>query len=82
MNDLYGRLKIKKIKLTEIPKWGPYLRKQWESNFANHLSDKDKKSIYLFDTGGYCGYLWHLFSYEKLHFWIKRNGFFLTGMLL
>ncbi|NHM30632.1 DUF4275 family protein [Neobacillus terrae] len=65
MNDLYGGLKAKKIKITEIPKWGPYLRKQWENNFANHLSNKDKKSIYLFDTGSYSGYLWHLFSYEK-----------------
>lgn len=65
MNDLYGRLKTKKIKITEIPKWGPYFRKQWENNFANQLSDKDKKLIYLFNTGGCCGYLWHLFSYEK-----------------
>ncbi|MFC0472486.1 DUF4275 family protein [Halalkalibacter kiskunsagensis] len=65
MNDLYDRLKTKKIKITEMPKWGSYLRKQWEENFANHLSDKDKKSIYLFDNGGYCGYLWHLFSYKK-----------------
>ncbi len=65
MNDIYDRLKAKKIKITEVPKWGTYLRKQWENNFANHLSDKDKKSIYLFDTSGYCGYLWHLFSYKK-----------------
>jgi hypothetical protein len=28
MNDLYGRLKTKKITITEIPKWGPYFRKQ------------------------------------------------------
>jgi hypothetical protein len=65
MTDLYDRLKTKKIKITEMPKWGHYLRKQWENNFANHISDKDKKSIYLFNTGGYCGYLWHLFSNEK-----------------
>lgn len=65
MKDLYDRLKTKKIKIIEMPKWGPYLRKQWENNFADHLNDKDKKSIYLYDTGGYCGYLWHLFSYEK-----------------
>ncbi len=43
MNDLYDRLKTKKIKITEIPKWGPYLRKQWGNIFASHLSDKDKK---------------------------------------
>lgn len=65
MNDLYDRLKSKKIKITEIPKWGPYLRKQWENNFAYHLSDSEKKSIYLFDSDGCCGFLWHLFSYEK-----------------
>ncbi|MEK4921007.1 DUF4275 family protein [Cytobacillus sp. FSL R5-0569] len=48
----------------EIPKWGTYLRKQWEDNFVNHLSDKEKKSIYLYEDGC-CGYLWHVFSYEK-----------------
>ncbi len=63
--DIVDKLKNKNIKVIEIPKWGPYLRKKWEYNFANHLSDKEKKSIYLLDNGGYCGYLWHLFSYEK-----------------
>lgn len=57
--DLIDLLKRKKIKVTEIPKWGAYLRKQWENNFANSLSVSEKKSIY-FDS-----YLWHLFSYEK-----------------
>ncbi|MFS0638906.1 DUF4275 family protein [Mesobacillus foraminis] len=65
MKVLYDQLKTKKIKITEIPKWGAYLRKQWEIHFAKHLSDEDKNSIYLFDTGGFCGYLWHLFSYGK-----------------
>jgi hypothetical protein len=59
------KLKSKNIKVIEIPKWGAYLRKEWENNFANHLSDKEKRSIYLFDNGGYCGYLWHIFSYKK-----------------
>ncbi len=58
-------LRSKKGKVIEIPKWGVYLRKQWEGSFANHLNDKEKKSIYLHDQGDYCGYLWHVFSYEK-----------------
>lgn len=37
------------MKVKEIPKWGAYLRKQWEESFANHLSDKEKKSIYFYD---------------------------------
>ena len=57
--------KNKKVKVIEIPKWGFFLRKQWEDNFANNLSLKEKNDIYLFDNGGFCGYLWHLFSYEK-----------------
>ncbi|MFP7298675.1 DUF4275 family protein [Neobacillus niacini] len=65
MKDLYDRLKSKKIKITEIPTWGQYLRKEWEKHFADHLDDKEKKSIYLHDADGFCGYLWHLFSYEK-----------------
>lgn len=63
--DLVSMLEKKKVKITEIPKWGSYLRKQWEGNFANHLSENEKKSIYLCDIDGLCGYLWHLFSYEK-----------------
>lgn len=63
--EIANLLKSKKVKVTEIPKWGTFLRKQWEDNFANHLSLKEKKEIYLHDNGGYCGYLWHLFSYEK-----------------
>ncbi|WP_102272384.1 DUF4275 family protein [Cytobacillus massiliigabonensis] len=57
--DLISLLKKKKVKITEIPKWGTYLRKQWEDNFANHLDNREKQSIFLED------YLWHIFSYEK-----------------
>lgn len=65
MKELLEILNNKKIKIIEIPKWGPYLRKQWEYNFANHISETEKKSIYLFDNDGVWGYLWHLFSYDK-----------------
>ena len=58
-------LKCKRISVTEIPKWTNYLRKQWEDHFANHMSLKEKKDIYLYDDDGICGFLWHLFSYEK-----------------
>lgn len=58
-------LKSKKVRVIEIPKWGAFLRKQWEDIFANHLSVKEKRDIYLYDDDGACGYLWHLFSYEK-----------------
>ena len=57
--DLVSSLRSKIVKVTEIDKWGTYLRKRWEDNFANHLSDNEKKSIYLGD------FLWHVFSYEK-----------------
>ncbi|MEN6327389.1 MAG: DUF4275 family protein [Syntrophomonas sp.] len=63
--EIANILKNKNIKITEIPKWGAYLRKQWDNNFVNHLSDEEKKLIYLYNTGGACGYLWHVFSYEK-----------------
>ncbi|HHY25415.1 MAG TPA: DUF4275 family protein [Desulfitobacterium dehalogenans] len=63
--ELVNVLKNKKVKVTEMPKRGAFLRKQWENNFANHLSDEEKKNIYLWNNSGFCGYLWHLFSYEK-----------------
>ncbi|NOU94588.1 DUF4275 family protein [Paenibacillus sp. LMG 31456] len=58
-------LNNKKIRVIEIPKWGHYLRNQWEFNFANHLTLEEKKAIYLHNASGARGYLWHLFSYEK-----------------
>lgn len=60
--ELVNILQNKKIKVIEIPQWGAFLRKQWEDNFANHISPNEKKNIFLNDS---CGYLWHLFSYEK-----------------
>lgn len=63
--DLYSLLKNKKVRVIEIPRWGTYLKKIWENEFVNHLSDEEKKSIYLHDDDGFCGYLWHVFSYEK-----------------
>ncbi|MFE8699502.1 DUF4275 family protein [Cytobacillus sp. FJAT-54145] len=63
--DIVDLLKQKKIRVIEIGNWGGYLRNEWEKQFANHLSQSDKKSIYLFDQDGACGYLWHLFSYGK-----------------
>jgi hypothetical protein len=63
--DLVDLLRNKKVRVREIPRWGTYLRTQWENHFANHLSEDEKKSIYLFDYNGACGYLWHVFSYEK-----------------
>jgi hypothetical protein len=60
--DLVDLLRMKKVRVTDIPKWGTYLRNQWEHHFANHLSDDEKRSIYLNVAHGY---LWHLFSYGK-----------------
>lgn len=59
--DLVSSLRSKKVKVTEIPKWGTYLRKKWEDHFTSHLNMDEKKSIYLGD------FLWHIFSYEKRH---------------
>lgn len=63
--NMVESIRSKKVKVIEIPKWGVYLRKQWEESFANHLSNKEKESIYLYEEDGLCGYLWHLFSYER-----------------
>ncbi|WLR42301.1 DUF4275 family protein [Bacillus carboniphilus] len=63
--DIVDKLRNKNIRVKEIPKWGTYLRQEWENNFASHLSNKEKEEIYLYDHSGFCGYLWHLFSYEK-----------------
>lgn len=63
--DLVSLLRRKKVKVIEIAKWGTYLRKRWEDEFVQHLSEEEKEAIYLHNDGGLCGYLWHVFSYEK-----------------
>lgn len=63
--DIVALLQRRGMKVKEIHGWGTYLRKRWEEAFASHLSDDEKTSIYLFDRGGACGFLWHVFSYEK-----------------
>jgi hypothetical protein len=63
--DLVEVLKGKNIKVIEVPKWGTYLRKICEDEFVGHLNDAEKEAIYLYDEDGACGYLWHIFSYEK-----------------
>ncbi|WP_428912480.1 DUF4275 family protein [Niallia sp. Krafla_26] len=68
MVDLISLLANKKVKVTEIPKWGTYLRKKWEDHFANHLDLHEKKSIYL------DGFLWHVFSYEKREYLQKEKA--------
>ncbi|WJV18089.1 DUF4275 family protein [Rossellomorea marisflavi] len=63
--DCIDQLKEKNIKVRDIPGWGAYLKREWVTHFAGHLSDKEKQSIYLLDAEGFGGYLWHLFSYKK-----------------
>ena len=57
--ELAKTLRNKNIKVIEIPKWGSFLRKKWEENFANHLTSYEKKHIFLNDC---CGYLGPYFS--------------------
>lgn len=63
--DIVNRLKDKKIKVREIPGWGSYLRQRWEESFVGHLNEQEKEGIHLSYSHGACGYLWHVFSYEK-----------------
>ncbi|MEI2318984.1 DUF4275 family protein [Bacillus paramobilis] len=58
-------LQKKNMKVREFQSWGVYFRKRWEDNFANHLSGEEKKDIFFYGDKYACGYLWHIFSYEK-----------------
>lgn len=69
-----GILKNKKIRVKEIPAWGVYLRKRWDEEFAAHLSHREKESIFLYDEDGLCGFLWHIFSYEKKEYLEKEQA--------
>ncbi|MGI8386898.1 DUF4275 family protein [Robertmurraya sp. P23] len=70
---LYETLKKKNVKIREIPKWAPYLRKKWEVHFASHLSSEEKESIHFYDDKDHaCGFMWHFFSYEKTRYLEKE----------
>lgn len=58
-------LRKKNMRVREFQSWGVYFRKRWEDYFANHLSDEEKEDIFLYGDKYGCGYLWHIFSYEK-----------------
>lgn len=58
-------LRKKNMKVREFQKWGVYFRMRWEDCFANHLSGEEKEDIFLHGDKYGCGYLWHIFSYEK-----------------
>ncbi|MCQ0952446.1 DUF4275 family protein [Bacillus cereus] len=58
-------LRKKNMKVREFQKWGVYFRKRWEDHFANHVSDEEKEDIFLYGDKYACGYLWHIFSYER-----------------
>lgn len=63
--NLIQILEAKKIKHMPIAKWGPYLKKEWENQFASHLTEQEKGEIYMHSKRELTGFLWHLFSWEK-----------------
>lgn len=63
--ELQKKLRAKQIKFRELPGWGVHLRRKWEDSFVSHLSPEEKQAIFLHDDDGCCGFLWHVFSYEK-----------------
>ncbi|MCA1060344.1 DUF4275 family protein [Rossellomorea aquimaris] len=65
MIDLYDRLTARHMKVTEMPEWSNYLLKKWEETFVSHLNDEEKESIFLHSDRYSCGFLWHVFSYER-----------------
>ena len=65
MTDLYDRLTARHMRVTEMPEWSSYLLKKWEDAFVSHLSDEEKELIFLHSDRYSCGFLWHVFSWEK-----------------
>lgn len=63
MNLYTGLMKIDR-QVRILPGWNSYLHAKWEETFAGHLSDTEKKKIYLKSDRFYSGYLWHVFSYQ------------------
>ncbi|MGN7761467.1 DUF4275 family protein [Paenibacillus sp. 22594] len=61
MIELINFLQHKNIKVTDINKWGVFLRREWEKNFTSHMDESEKKEIFLDQ------FLWHVFSYNKMN---------------
>ncbi|AAU25665.1 DUF4275 family protein [Bacillus licheniformis] len=54
---IISKLERQNVKVTEIPKWGSYLRKTWENRFAASMELPERDAILV------SHFLWHLFSY-------------------
>ncbi len=50
-----------------------YINK-WEETFVSHLSDEEKESIFLHGDRYFCGFLWHVFSYEKKECFVREKA--------
>lgn len=65
MNYLIEQFQRENIKFKDSPYRGIYFRKRWEEAFVSHLKQSEKEKIYLYGDRYSCGYLWHVFSYER-----------------
>lgn len=65
MDYLIEQLQSKNIKFKVSPYWGIYFRKRWEEAFVSHLKQSEKEKIHLYGDRYFCGYLWHVFSYDR-----------------
>lgn len=72
--QLVDKLRSKNIKVTVSPKWGCYFRKHWEDKFACNLSKHEREEIYMVNIDGFCGYLWHIFSYGKIKHYSREEA--------
>lgn len=66
--ELVDKLKSNKMRVVELPNEAASLRKRWKDTFAEHISESEKKAIFLYDSDDASGFLWHIFSYNKRDF--------------
>lgn len=64
MKSLQTLLQQQNIRTEHYLHYAPYFLQRWEHTFLP-LSDDEKARIFLHSDRYSCGYLWHVFSYER-----------------
>lgn len=64
MESLQMLLQQQNIRTEHYLHYAPYFLQRWEHTFVP-LSDDEKARIFLHSDRYSCGYLWHVFSYER-----------------
>ena len=74
MEKIRQMLEKQNIKYTYPEKKGAYYRSKWRKHFAGHLTLDEQERIFMLPNNNYSSYLWHIFSWDKKHYYMLQDA--------